>query len=67
MTEEELEVFTQKGTDLKVYVDEYIPKFITGELSIEDDYDDYIATLEDIGVQEYMDVVHAAYDRWMER
>lgn len=67
MTEEELEVFTQKGTDLKVYVDEYIPKFITGELSIEDNYDDYIATLEDIGVQEYMDVVHAAYNRWMER
>ena len=67
MTDDETEVYNQVGADLKTVIAEMIPKFITGELNLEGDYDDYIATLEDIGVQEYMDAVHSAYDRWMNR
>lgn len=36
-------------------------KFITGEISIEDEYDNFVATLEEYGVQEYVELYNSYY------
>ena len=63
--------FTQDEQDtLMVYVDiaNYVnsmeAKFIRGEVSIEDGWDSYVDTIENMGLQDIIDVKQAAYDRW---
>lgn len=48
-------------TDLDVYVSECQAKFITGEMSF-DDWDNYCATLERLGVDELVSYYQAYYD-----
>ena len=40
-------------------------KFITGELDIEKDFDDYITALDDLGLAEVTDVRQAQYNRYL--
>lgn len=48
-------------TDLDVYVSECQAKFITGEMSL-DEWDNYCATLETLGVEELVSYYQAYYD-----
>lgn len=57
----------QLGTDIMSVIDEKLPKFVTGELNIDTDYDAYIAQLEQIGVKDYMKVIKDEYSRWQAR
>jgi len=47
--------------DIATMMDEYVAgmeaKFITGEISIEAEYDNFVKTLEEYGVQEYMELL----------
>jgi len=38
-------------------------KFITGVEPL-DNWDDYVKTIEAMGIDEYVEVYQAAYDRW---
>ena len=48
-------------TPLDDYVSSMEAKFITGEISIEEEYDTFVATLEQYGVQEYVDIYNSYY------
>lgn len=55
MTSEDLERVTALETDIENYVTSMEAKFITGDLSIEDDFEEFLSTLEEYGIEEYID------------
>lgn len=50
--------------DLTKLVDESQAKFITGELSLDNDWDNYISQFDSIGLPRYLEIQQAAYDRF---
>lgn len=64
-TEEENKVLTSKGVDIEKYIIEMRDKFIVGQTPFSE-WDDYIKTLEQIGLEEYMDTYQSIYDRYLE-
>lgn len=50
--------------DLLTYISENLNKFIVGQLSLEDDYETFIDTLKDLGIDECVGFYQNAYDRW---
>ena len=49
-------------TDLLYQVESHRGKWITGSLDIDETWDDYIQTLEKIGLQKYLNILQKAYD-----
>lgn len=66
-TVDEGRTFSANQNEIETYSDEMVYKFICGELSIEDNWDSYLATLESLGLQENIDIQTAAYQRWLNR
>jgi putative aldouronate transport system substrate-binding protein len=62
-TQDELSRFTSLNTDISTYVDEMTTKFITGDAPFTE-WDNYIATLKKMGLDEYMKIYNAAYQRY---
>jgi len=56
----ELSVLQQ---DIGTYIDEMTAKFVTGQESF-DKWDEYVATIEKMGLSEYRKIVQAALDRY---
>ena len=50
--------------DLQTYVDERAVAFISGTVSIEDEFDSYISTLQSLQLEEVLKVKQAQYDRY---
>lgn len=67
LTSEESDAFTQIRGDLFTYISEMISKFITGEKSVESDYDEFLNAINQLGAQKVVDLYQAAYDRYMAR
>lgn len=63
-TAEELTRFNALHTDINKFVTEMTDRFITGDLSIENEWDNYIETIENIGLDEYMEIYQKAYERY---
>lgn len=59
--EDDLDRINTLQTPLDDYVASMEAKFITGEISIEDEYDNFVATLEEYGVQEYVELYNSYY------
>ena len=59
--EDDLDRINTLQTPLDDYVSSMEAKFITGEISIEDEYDNFVATLEEYGVQEYVELYNSYY------
>lgn len=66
-TAEEAEVIADYRTDVETYRDEMMMKFITGTADIETEFDDYVAKLNELGLQELQEVYEASYARFVER
>jgi len=66
-TVDEDTVYTNNQVDIETYSDEMIYKFITGCLSIEDNWDEFVSTMYDMGLAENEQIQQAAYDRWLAR
>ncbi|MFC4404113.1 extracellular solute-binding protein [Gracilibacillus xinjiangensis] len=62
-TEEESSRFSALAADIEKYVEETQDKLITGEISFAE-WDNYIQTLHDMGLEEYMEIQNAAYERY---
>lgn len=62
LTVEQSDEMTPILNDLTGYVEEMRAAFITGRASIENDWDSYVNTLNDMRVNEYLDIVKAALD-----
>lgn len=64
-TVEESDSLALVSTDIVSYKDEMVTKMITGEISIEDGFDDYVQGLKDRGLEQLLEVYQTAYDRYM--
>lgn len=62
---EESEIMSTVGNDIEEFVTESQAKFITGRDSF-DEWDNYVETLNRMGLDQYMDIYNAAYERYME-
>lgn len=58
--------FSSLGNDINTYCKEMRIKFITGEESL-DNFDAYLDTLRNMGIEEYIAIEQAAYDEFMAR
>ncbi|MGO1199805.1 MAG: extracellular solute-binding protein [Dermabacteraceae bacterium] len=61
-TSEESDMLSSIGNDIGKFADEARDGFITGQKPMSE-WDDYVATFEQIGLSEYMAAHQAAYDR----
>lgn len=50
-------------TDVEIYVDEMVMKFITGRESL-DNWDTYVAKIQSMGIDKVLDIYQAALDDW---
>lgn len=64
MTEEESETKTSIMNDIDIYVDEMVLKFIVGTEPL-DHWDDYVATVNGMGLEQALGAMQSAYDRYM--
>lgn len=64
-TEDEAKILSSVGSDIEKYTEEMRDKFITGDESLSD-WDEYVDTLESMGLDDYMEIQGAAYDRYSE-
>ncbi|MBB6729365.1 extracellular solute-binding protein [Cohnella zeiphila] len=61
--QDELAQFNALGTDIGNYVDEMTTKFVTGDAPFSE-WDNYVSTLKKMGLEEYMKIYTAAYERY---
>lgn len=64
-TEDEQFVIDQYWSEIKTYYTEMEAKFITGTVDIATGWDEYVNTLDKMGLAEVLEVYQAAYDRWL--
>lgn len=65
-SDEEASVRARYGSDIATYVSEWTSRFITGTADLAD-FDDYLAELKSIGVEDYIAATQTAYDRYTNR
>ena len=64
-TNDEMKTLDSLGSDIEKYVNEMQDKFIEGQISF-DKWDDYVETIEKMGLEEYMEIQQDAYERYNE-
>lgn len=65
-TEEESNKIAGAVTEIETYVDEMLFKFILGSESL-DNFDNYVAHLKELGLEEVLSVYQGLYDRYQQR
>lgn len=60
--DEYVEEYTNLWTDIDLYISECRAKFISGEMSVENDFDTYIATLKSMGMDRVVEMKQATLD-----
>lgn len=63
-TPEEQAELDEVIVDINKYTASMEAKFITGEASVEKEYDAFLDTLKGMGVERVVEIYQAAYDRW---
>ena len=63
-TAEESQELNDIQNDIVIYVKECINKFVIGEKSL-DEWDDYVARVEAMGIEDALAIYQKAYDRYM--
>ena len=64
MTADETDTFNTTWSDIAVVVTESTVKFITGDRDLAE-YDDFVSTLESMGIEECISLKQDAYDRYL--
>ncbi len=67
LTVDESSKYSSIMSDVLVYALESINRFITGELNLEDDFDNYMSTMQSMGVEDAIAIYQAALDRYNDR
>src|SRR5699024_3885146 len=62
-TEDENRVLSSAGSDIEKYAEEMRDKFIVGEVDFSE-WDKYVDEIESMGLEDYMEVQKAAYERY---
>ena len=55
--------YVELKTTINEFVEEHIALFATGNLNLDADWDSYLATLDQIGIDRYLELVQSGYDR----
>lgn len=63
MTADEKETVSSIKTDTDAYVSQYLAQVVTGQLKLEDSWDDYVSTLKAMGLDEMINIYRDVYDR----
>lgn len=63
-TEDERDLINSKYTEIQTYKDEMCSRFITGKEPL-DNFDTFVETIKDMGIEEVLAAYQAAYDRYM--
>lgn len=66
-TSEEASEFAKIDAEVSTYMEENSVKFITGVLDIDKEWDNYVQSLKDLGVEKAIAIKQAALDRFNER
>lgn len=64
-TADELKEKAVLVTAINTYVDEYQAQIVTGQLNLDASWDEYLNTLNSMGVKRVNDIDNAAYQRWL--
>lgn len=64
MTAEEELAYTDSWAAIQTFVNESVAGFINGDKSL-DEWDEYVSTLEKIGLEDCRKLQQAAYERWL--
>ena len=67
MNTEETEAFNKAITEIRTFVGEKIGLYIMGDLDIEAEWNDFVAQIEQLGVQDCIDAKQGALDRYNKR
>lgn len=65
LTPEESKALSSLQTDLQDYVNQSKAKWTTGQRDVEADWDNYVATLNKMGLDKYMEIYNQAYHRFL--
>ncbi|ONI44482.1 hypothetical protein AN641_06775 [Candidatus Epulonipiscioides gigas] len=66
-TTEESRIIVDTTTNMNSYIDQITAEFITGKKDIEENWSEYIEQLNKYGLQEYLAVQQAGYDRFINK
>ncbi len=66
MNMEETDVMNELWGDIETFLSESIVAFIMGDKSL-DEWDSYLQTLEEMGIQDVIDAYQSCYDRYIQR
>jgi putative aldouronate transport system substrate-binding protein len=67
MTLDEMSHYNQMHSDINTFVTEQVPRFIIGDLSVDSDWDAYVAEIEHMGIEQCIEYWQNAFDRYMAR
>lgn len=62
-TAEETEIYAELKTVINEYVKESIARFVTNNVDVEEGWDEYITELDNMGLEDYLDLVNTVYSR----
>ncbi|MEC6746962.1 extracellular solute-binding protein [Marinilactibacillus sp. XAAS-LB27] len=65
LEQDEIDELQSIQGDVATYIEEQEAQFITGQMDVSDDavWDNYLSTLENMGIERYVEIYQAAYDR----
>lgn len=66
LTYEESQEYSDIWSDLSTYANTEIFKFVMGEYNFDSDWENFISTLKDMGVEDAVEIYQGAYDRYIE-
>lgn len=67
LTVDESSKYSSIMSDVMIYAQESLNRFIIGELNLEDDFDNYMQTMKSMGVEDAIAIYQAALDRYNAR
>ncbi len=67
ISEEHMDEYSSIKSEVDTCVSEYFSKFVTGEWSIEEKWDEYISTLKSMGIDTMIQYYQEAYDEYQSR
>ena len=62
-TDEESKTISTLTTDIRSYVNQYFAQVVTGDLTLEDSWEDYLNTLNQMGLEQMFSIYQASYER----
>lgn len=67
LTAEETEEYSSAYSDIQTYVGESIPKFITGDLNLDSDWETFVANVKQMNIERCCEIYQAGVDRYNAR